>query len=358
MDRIVHSTAVDIGGGRRGFRSKDTVAGQPGTVLTATHANAEQEELVGFIEATGQEPSGDHLNQLTIGVRSQALNYAIAAGSANALVVELDPVITAHIEGLPLRIKPIHTNTGPATLNEGAGARPIRRYDGTPLAGGEILAGIPFEVMDAGDEWVITSAIRYGIGSGLFVRSTPGAFSFEVPPGVFTLFVNLWGAGAGGGGVGSPSNGSAGGGGAGGRLFARAAVTPGQIINGVVGAGGSGGGAGGAGLAGGTTSFGGYGATGGSPGQPNSGSPDGGAGGSAYAGDLNIGGGAGGSGTPGVTAAIGGAGGGASSGGPGGSPGSGISGNGVFPGGGGGGRGTANSGAGSNGADGLIIVEW
>ena len=30
MDRIVHATAVDIGGGKRGFRSKDTVAGVPG----------------------------------------------------------------------------------------------------------------------------------------------------------------------------------------------------------------------------------------------------------------------------------------------------------------------------------------
>lgn len=36
MDRIDHPTAVDIGGGRRGFRSKDTVAGVPGTVATAT----------------------------------------------------------------------------------------------------------------------------------------------------------------------------------------------------------------------------------------------------------------------------------------------------------------------------------
>lgn len=64
MDRIVHATAVDIGGGKRGFRSKDTVAGLPGTVVTAGHMNAVQEEIMKVIEAAGLSPDDVDLTQL------------------------------------------------------------------------------------------------------------------------------------------------------------------------------------------------------------------------------------------------------------------------------------------------------
>lgn len=361
MDRINHPTAVDIGGGRRGFRSKDTVAGVPGTVVTATHLNAEQEELVGLIELSGGVPDAADLTQVAEAVRSQHLNYVpVPGGTDNGLTAIFNPVITDYQAGLIVRIKPAYTNTGPATFDAGPGALAIARFDGTGLTGGEIIAGLPVELLcdAASGRWVILSGIRYGYGSGLAVYSAVGAFSFTVPAGVFRLDVEGWAGGGGGGGVGSPGNGSAGGGGGGGRFVARMAVTPGQIVNGLVGGGGGGGGAGGPGGTGGTTSFGGYGATGGVGGQPNSLSPDGGAGGSASAGDLNIAGGAGGSGTPSSAAATGGAGGGASAGGPGGSPGSGVSGAGVFPGGGGAGRGTASTGSGGDAAGGLVIIKW
>lgn len=64
MDRIVHATAIDIGGGKRGFRSKDTVAGVPGTVVTAAHMNASQEEIVRAIELGGLDPDPEDLTQL------------------------------------------------------------------------------------------------------------------------------------------------------------------------------------------------------------------------------------------------------------------------------------------------------
>ncbi len=64
MDRIVHATAVDIGGGKRGFRSKDTVAGVPGTVVTAAHMNASQEEIVQAIELGGFVPDAGDFTQL------------------------------------------------------------------------------------------------------------------------------------------------------------------------------------------------------------------------------------------------------------------------------------------------------
>jgi hypothetical protein len=69
MDRIIHSTAVDIGSGKRGFRSKDTVAGLPGTVVTAGHMNALQEEILAVIEAADIDPDPGDLTQLLQAIR-------------------------------------------------------------------------------------------------------------------------------------------------------------------------------------------------------------------------------------------------------------------------------------------------
>ena len=146
MDRIVHISAVDIGGGRRGFRSKDTVAGIPGTVVTAAHMNAEQEEIVGFIEKTGQVPDGAKLNQLIIGARSQRLNYiAAVGGTANALTVTLDPAPAslAEMEGMPLRLRIGAANTGPVTLKpNGLGPAPVVTRSGAALAPDDLQPGV------------------------------------------------------------------------------------------------------------------------------------------------------------------------------------------------------------------------
>jgi len=153
MDRIVHATAVDIGGGRRGFRSKDTVAGVPGTVVTATHLNATQEEIVRTIEKAGMVPSGADLEMLLKAVRSHAMNYRAASGTVNALTVTLDPVPATHDVRF-LIVTPATTNTGAATLNDGAGALPIKNPLGADVAAGDIVAGIPFAALCTGTIWV------------------------------------------------------------------------------------------------------------------------------------------------------------------------------------------------------------
>lgn len=141
MDRIVHPTTVDIGGGRRGFRSKDTVAGVPGTVVTATHLNAEQEELLAVIEKSGLVPDNATFNQVAKAMRSQKMNFFTATGSVNALTITPDPAFgnLASLAGVPLRIyNGIATNTGPLTLNvNGLGAQPVIGFRGGAMAGGD-----------------------------------------------------------------------------------------------------------------------------------------------------------------------------------------------------------------------------
>lgn len=90
MERINHSSAIDIGGGRRGFRSKDTVAGIPGTVATATHLNAVQEELMAVIEAAGFVEDGADLTLLLKALRriaAKRTRVRIIATGAGTFVV-------------------------------------------------------------------------------------------------------------------------------------------------------------------------------------------------------------------------------------------------------------------------------
>ncbi len=53
MDRINGADWVDIGGGRRGFRSEDLVNGIVGTEVTALWLNVTQEEIIKVIEGAG-----------------------------------------------------------------------------------------------------------------------------------------------------------------------------------------------------------------------------------------------------------------------------------------------------------------
>ncbi len=149
MDRISHSTAVDIGGGRMGFRSKDTVGGVPGTVVTATHMNATQEEMLAAIEEAGEVPDPNDLKQIVKVIRGGRLNWRNAGGTANALTVALAPQLLAYVAGLPLRIMTGgNANTGAMTLNvDGLGAKAIIRRSGAAMAAGDIPASSLLEVV-------------------------------------------------------------------------------------------------------------------------------------------------------------------------------------------------------------------
>ena len=152
MDRITHSTAIDIGGGRRGFRSKDTGAGIPGTVVTATHLNAEQEEIVGAVEKAGFVPDAGDLSQLAKVIQSGAFNWAVATGTANDWNVELALAIEAYKAGRSFRIKPPATNTTTtvkANISH-VGDRRVKKSDGSDPAIGDLHVDRYLEVFDDG----------------------------------------------------------------------------------------------------------------------------------------------------------------------------------------------------------------
>lgn len=99
-------------------------------------------EIVNLINYSGITPDQDDLLQLTKGVRSQALNFAVDTGSVNNLSVAYDPAIVELTDGLPLRVLVAHTNTGAANLVvNNLVAVAIHRADGANVEAGDLVAG-------------------------------------------------------------------------------------------------------------------------------------------------------------------------------------------------------------------------
>lgn len=228
MDRIDHPTAVDIGDGRRGFRSKDTVAGVPGTVVTATHLNAKQEEIVRAIELSGRTPDRNILTQLAASMRSQRMNKLVAGGTANAVTLATDLAFDdlADLIATPLRWIAAATNTGAMTLKVGAlVADDLTWPDGTAMAAGDIETGALCEALYDGTAFRLFNCL-----SPTFVRNLavpiPSSIVVFAASGTYTKPANLVAAkvtmvGAGGaGGVGDSGGYWGGGGGAGAEVNA------------------------------------------------------------------------------------------------------------------------------------------
>ncbi|GGG31107.1 hypothetical protein GCM10010964_18810 [Caldovatus sediminis] len=85
MDRINGANTVDIGGGRRGFRDRNLLAGLSGTQVTAAFLNGLQEEVLGVIEGAGLTPNEANWGQLLA-----AIQGLVAAGAASAVAAALN----------------------------------------------------------------------------------------------------------------------------------------------------------------------------------------------------------------------------------------------------------------------------
>lgn len=69
-------------------------------------------------------------------------NYAVNAGTADALSVTLSPAVVAYVDGMTLLIKAPSANTGATTINVNSlGLKSITRADGSELQAGDIKAG-------------------------------------------------------------------------------------------------------------------------------------------------------------------------------------------------------------------------
>lgn len=250
MDRIIGTDAVDLSPGKKGFRSKDTVAGVPGTVLTAKWANDVQEELAAIVEISGKALDAARRDQVIQAIRSQRTNYTGPfGGTANAVSIALVPAPAswADMVGMPIRGVVVANNTGPATLAVGglAGVKDIVRADGSPLVRDDLVVGQITDLVFTGTVFQVEGLKTSNLPPRQQqIYDVAGSYTFVTPPGVYRLFCRLCGGGGGAGGVGRLSDGRArpgGGGGAGGYAEGWINVTPGQSIPVTVGGAGVGG---------------------------------------------------------------------------------------------------------------------
>ena len=127
------------------YVDKNAGAGIGGSFLAADMPEHVQIEILNVIAKSGLTPAAA-LTQLAQAIRSQAMNYRQAGGTENALSITLDPAPTtwAALIGVPLFVRFVAMNTGPATLAVTGlpGNQTIRlRGSSSPAPAGSLLPG-------------------------------------------------------------------------------------------------------------------------------------------------------------------------------------------------------------------------
>jgi hypothetical protein len=153
----------------------DATIGRQGSIPPAAAFEHPQREIVSVITNNLIPPDSADLAQSSKGIRSQRMNYCEDTGSVNTLSVALVPPIGAYTFGLPLRVKVYATNTGPCTIDAGAGRVPIRRPSGTELNAGDLNASGMAELVYDG---TIFQMINFG-GAG--VVGPPDKILYNIP---------------------------------------------------------------------------------------------------------------------------------------------------------------------------------
>jgi len=148
----------------------DPSIARQGSIIPAEAVEFPQREAVALIEGAKLTPDDANLSQMLYAVRSQRMNYAlaIASGSADIVAVEFDPpVANTMTPGMPLRIKAIANNTGPAQLSTDGILHALRHADGSELVADEIKNGVVFGAVwnDTG-YWEFNSYMGGGGGGG------------------------------------------------------------------------------------------------------------------------------------------------------------------------------------------------
>jgi hypothetical protein len=246
-----------------GYADGDPTTGAQGSIPTFRPFEQMQRELCNFVSKSGLtlDAALDGI-QVAQAIQKGRVNFADDTGTANNVVVALDPVPPAYAAGMRVWFTPAFSNTGASTINvSGLGARDIVRLDASAVQAGDMLADMGTGVVFNGTAFNLITTTPQQVRQLAFARqrtviTATGAYTFTVPANVFYISAKAWGAGGGGGGAaaGTPG-GAASGGGSGAYAADTFAVTPGQTITGSIGSGGNQGTSGANGGAGGNTTF-------------------------------------------------------------------------------------------------------
>jgi hypothetical protein len=172
------------------YRNGDARLGIQGSIPPAEAFESPMREIVALIDFSGLTPTSDDLAQLTKGVRSQALNFAVDTGSVNNLSVAYDPVFVELTNGLPLRVLVAHTNTGPSNLVvNNLVAAAIKRADRTDVQAGDLVAGEVACVVYDGQFFQLMNFLGVGganVNNNYYDISIPFCLDTSITPNTIT----------------------------------------------------------------------------------------------------------------------------------------------------------------------------
>lgn len=93
-------------------------------------------------------------------LQQNRVTHATDTGSANAYLVALEATPAAYVAGLKVSFVAANANTGASTINVSSlGAKSIKRYDGSALSSGDIVAGQVVELRYDGTNFQMVGAL-------------------------------------------------------------------------------------------------------------------------------------------------------------------------------------------------------
>lgn len=160
------------------FVNGDPRVGRQGSIPPAEMFEYPQRELVNFFVKGKLTPSASDLAQLCRAYQNGSVSYAADTGTANAIVVALDPVPKARVPGMTVRIKKsAAANTGAVTLDVGLGADQFVKMNGAAFSAGDLPASAMFEATWDGSRWQTTNFL--GVQST--VETITNTYLFDIP---------------------------------------------------------------------------------------------------------------------------------------------------------------------------------
>ena len=124
------------------FTNGNPAIALPATILSADFMNMLMMENLNILIAAGITPSKTVYTQVRDAIdaliESRSGNYALDTGIANAYVIALSPTLTAYTNGLVIRFRATHANTGASTVNAGGGVVSLLNDAGSALLSGDV----------------------------------------------------------------------------------------------------------------------------------------------------------------------------------------------------------------------------
>ena len=165
-----------------GYKDAIPSIGVEGSVIPSAAIEYTQREIVNFILKNQLAPTNGDLDQLSKSVQIDRVNWAVDIGTANHIVINLDPAPDVLVQGLKVWVLIKVGNTGTTDVTCNGVTKPLLTQGLVNLAAGVIVtSGIAIIVYD-GTQWQLMLGTAATSGPAGPTGAT-GATGIQGPPG-------------------------------------------------------------------------------------------------------------------------------------------------------------------------------